>query len=137
MPGHPYPEQTDLLQQKYKTIKDAEVRLEMINSKDSDIMVVAYGSAARISKAAVAKARAKGIKAGLIRPITLWPFPQDTMSEIADRVKKFLVVEMSAGQMVEDVRLAVNGRAEVHFHGRMGGGIPSEQEILEKIEALV
>ncbi|MCX5679764.1 MAG: 3-methyl-2-oxobutanoate dehydrogenase subunit VorB [Candidatus Omnitrophica bacterium] len=125
------------LQQKYNTIKAAEVRVEMINSKDSDIMVVAYGSVARISKAAVAKARAKGIKAGLIRPITLWPFPEKAISEIADKVKKFLVVEMSAGQMVEDVRLAICGKAKVSFYGRMGGGIPTEGEILAQIEKIV
>ena len=125
------------LQQKYKTIKDAEVRVEMVSSKDSDIAVVAYGSAARISKAAVAKARTKGIKAGLIRPITLWPFPEKALAETADRVKKILVVEMSAGQMVEDVRLAVCGKAKVDFYGRMGGGIPTEDEILKQIEAMV
>lgn len=124
------------LQEKYKTIKAVEVRVEIIGSKDSEIMVVAYGSAARISKAAVAKARAKGIKAGLIRPITLWPFPEKAMAEIADRVKKFLVVEMSAGQMVEDVRLSVCGKAKVDFYGRMGGGIPTEDEILTEIEKI-
>lgn len=122
------------LQQKYKAIKDAEIRFETVNARDSDITVVAYGSAARIAKAAVAKARAKGIKAGLIRPITLWPFPENAISEMADKVKKFLVVEMSAGQMVEDVRLAVCGKAKVDFYGRMGGGIPTEDEILAQIE---
>jgi len=122
------------LQQKYNAIKDSETRVEVINSKDSDVMVVAYGTPARISKAAVAKARAKGIKAGLIRPITLWPFPEKEISEIADRVKKFLVVEMSAGQMVEDVRLSVCGKAKVDFYGRMGGGIPTEDDILAQIE---
>ncbi len=122
------------LQQKYGAIKDAEVRVEITNGKDSDVMVVAYGSAARISKAAVAKARAKGIKAGLIRPITLWPFPEKVISEIADKVKKFLVVEMNAGQMVEDVRLSIYGKAKVDFYGRMGGSIPTEDEILAQIE---
>jgi len=82
-------------------------------------------------------ARAKGLKAGLIRPITLWPFPQKAIQEAAEKAKKFLVVEMSAGQMVEDVMLAVNGKAEVDFYGRMGGGVPSETEILAKLEALV
>lgn len=125
------------LQEKYKAIKDAEVRIDITNPKDSDIMIVAYGSSARISKAAVAKARAKGIKAGLIRPITLWPFPEKAISEMADRVKKFLVVEMSAGQMVEDVRLAVCGKAKVDFYGRMGGGIPTEDEILAQIEKVI
>jgi len=125
------------LQQKYKTIKDTEVRVDITNPKDSEIMIVAYGSAARISKAAILKARAKGIKAGLVRPITLWPFPQGAISAIADRVKKFLVVEMSSGQMVEDVRLSVCGKAKVDFYGRTGGGIPTEDEILAQIEKVV
>jgi len=125
------------LQEKYKDIKKAEVRFEAFNLKDSDIVIVAYGSVARIARAAMELARAKGIKAGLIRPITLWPFPENIIEETALRVKKFLVVEMSAGQMVEDVMLAVNGKAEVAFYGRMGGGVPSEAEILAKIEKLV
>jgi 2-oxoglutarate ferredoxin oxidoreductase subunit alpha len=125
------------LQEKYKKIKDAEVRFESTNTKDCDIAIVAYGSAARISKAAVNKARAKGIKAGLVRPITLWPFPEAHISELSDRVKKILVVEMNAGQMVEDVRLAVSGKAKVGFYGRMGGGIPEEDEILAEIEKFI
>jgi 2-oxoglutarate ferredoxin oxidoreductase subunit alpha len=125
------------LQQKYASIKESEVRVEMVNSKDSDVIVVAYGSSARIAKAAVGKARAKGIKAGLVRPITLWPFPEKILSDMADRVKKFLVVEMSAGQMVEDVRLAVCGKAKVDFYGRMGGGIPTDDEVLAQIENII
>jgi 2-oxoglutarate ferredoxin oxidoreductase subunit alpha len=82
------------------------------------------------------KARAQGLKVGLIRPITLWPFPDGLIGEACVRTKKFLVLEMSAGQMVEDVRLAVNGRVEVEFYGRMGGGIPEEDEILRRIESL-
>ena len=124
------------LQAKYAAIKAAEVRAEVFNAKDSDVMLVAYGSIARMAKAAMEDARAKGLKVGLIRPITLWPFPEQIIADAAGRSGKFLVVEMSAGQMVEDVRLAVNGRAEVHFHGRMGGGIPSEADIVERIEAL-
>jgi len=124
------------LQAKYATIKAAEVRAEVFNAKDSDVMLVAYGSIARMAKAAMDDARAQGLKVGLIRPITLWPFPEQVIADAAGRAGKFLVVEMSAGQMVEDVRLAVNGRAEVHFHGRMGGGIPSEADIVERIEAL-
>jgi 2-oxoglutarate ferredoxin oxidoreductase subunit alpha len=124
------------LQEKYKSIKKAEVRSESFNLKDSDIVIVAYGSMARIAKAAMELARDKGIKAGLIRPITLWPFPEKAISDAALKAKKFLVVEMSAGQMVEDVMLAVNGKAEVDFYGRMGGGVPSENEILSKLETL-
>ena len=82
-------------------------------------------------------ARQQGLKVGLIRPITLWPFPDKLIESAAVSAKKFLVVEMSAGQMVEDVRLAVNGKVPVEFYGRMGGGVPSEEEILAKIETLI
>ena len=125
------------LQEKYNNIKKAETRFEALNIKDSDIVLVAYGSMARVAKASMEAARSKGLKAGLIRPITLWPFPEKIIAETAGRTKKFLVVEMSAGQMVEDVMLSVKGKAEVDFYGRMGGGIPSEEEILARIEALV
>jgi 2-oxoglutarate ferredoxin oxidoreductase subunit alpha len=125
------------LQEKFKTISGTEVRAEAVNLKDSDIILVAYGSVARIARASMDMARAKGIKVGLIRPVTLWPFPEKLIADAAGSAKKFLVVEMSAGQMVEDVRLAVNGRLPVEFYGRMGGGIPSEEEILQRIEALV
>jgi 2-oxoglutarate ferredoxin oxidoreductase subunit alpha len=92
---------------------------------------------ARITKAAMQAARSKGLKVGLIRPVTLYPFPEKMISEAAGRCGKFLVVEMSAGQMVDDVRLAVGGRARVEFYGRMGGGIPDEFEIMGRIEAMV
>ncbi|MDP2913333.1 MAG: 3-methyl-2-oxobutanoate dehydrogenase subunit VorB [Candidatus Omnitrophota bacterium] len=124
------------LQEKYNLIRQSEVRFEAINIKDSEIALVAYGSVARIAKAAMEKARAKGFKVGLIRPITLWPFPEKGIADACGAAKKFLVVEMSSGQMVEDVRLAVNGKATVEFYGRMGGGIPSEEEILDRIEEL-
>jgi 2-oxoglutarate/2-oxoacid ferredoxin oxidoreductase subunit alpha len=124
------------LQEKFNNIKKSEVRVEVLNVKDAEIVLVAYGSMARVAKAAMELARAKGIKAGVIRPITLWPFPEKTIADIAGKAKKFLVVEMSAGQMVEDVMLAVKGRAEVDFYGRMGGGIPTEEEILAKIEKI-
>lgn len=122
------------LQEKFKKIRAYEVRQEAFHIKDSDTILVSYGSVARTAKAAMEKARAKGMKVGLIRPITLWPFPDKVISDACQRAKRFLVVEMSAGQMVEDVRLAVNGRARVDFHGRMGGGIPTEDEILAEIE---
>lgn len=124
------------LQEKFRNIKESEVRADTFNLKDSEIVLVAYGSAARIAKAAMEGARSKGIKAGLVRPITLWPFPTKIIEGACGTARKFLVVELSAGQMVEDVRLAVNGRSKVDFYGRMGGGIPTETEILEKIEAL-
>lgn len=125
------------LQEKFDRMKANEVRVETLHLRDSDIVLVAYGSIARIARASMELARSKGLKVGLVRPITLWPFPEDVINQAADKVKKFLVVEMSAGQMVEDVRLAVLGKAKVEFYGRMGGGIPNEEEILERIEALV
>lgn len=125
------------LQEKYSRIKNTEVRAETFNTKDSDIVLVAYGSVARTARAAQELAREKGLKVGLIRPITLWPFPEKIIAEISGHTRKFLTIEMSSGQMVEDVMLAVKGRAEVDFYGRMGGGIPTEEEILKKIEALI
>ena len=125
------------LQAKYARIKEAEVRSEQFHASDSDLVLVAYGSVARLAKAAMEKARAKGLRVGLIRPITLWPFPDAAIQAAAAKAKRFLVVEMSAGQMVEDVRLAVNGAAPVHFYGRMGGSIPSEEEIPSETERLL
>lgn len=125
------------LQAKFSRMKETETRAEGFNLKDSEIVVVAYGSVARSAKAAMEAARSKGIKAGLIRPITLWPFPDRMIQEASSKAKKFLVVEMSAGQMVEDVRLAVNGRVGVEFYGRMGGGIPTVEDILARLEALI
>ncbi|MDP3803948.1 MAG: 3-methyl-2-oxobutanoate dehydrogenase subunit VorB [Candidatus Omnitrophota bacterium] len=124
------------LQEKFNLMKDTEARAEIVHTKDSEIILVAYGSVARIAKASMEMARSKGLKVGMIRPITLWPFPDKAIEEACNTARKLLVVEMSAGQMVEDVRLAVNGRAKVDFYGRMGGGIPSDTEILEKIEVL-
>jgi 2-oxoglutarate ferredoxin oxidoreductase subunit alpha len=121
------------LQEKFARMKEAEVRVEALNTKDAEVIIVAYGSVARTAKAAMENARAKGRKVGYIRPITLWPFPEKTIAEAASRCGRFLVVEMSAGQMVEDVRLAVNGRSKVDFYGRMGGGIPTEEEIEARI----
>jgi len=125
------------LQAKFALIRQSEIRAQAFHSKDSEIMLVAYGSVARIAKSSMDMARAKGLKVGMIRPVTLWPFPEKIIEEACATAKKFLVVEMSAGQMVEDVKLAVNGRAKVDFYGRMGGGIPTEEEILARIEALV
>jgi len=124
------------LQKKYNKIRRSEVRYEERMTKDCDVLLVAYGSSARISKGAIATARAAGIKAGLIRPITLWPFPYDQVARIAGRTKGVLVVEMSSGQMLEDVKLAVNGRAPVFFEGRMGGAAPLESAIIKKIKSI-
>jgi len=97
---------------------------------------VAYGIAARIVRGAVDKAREEGLKVGWIRPITLWPFPTEQVSKAADEFRIFLTVEMSLGQMVEDVKLAVAGKTPVLFYGRPGGGIPTVEEILDKIRQL-
>ena len=125
------------LQAKYRKIEEQEVRFEETMVDDAEYVFVAYGSSARISQKAVQLARAKGIKAGLLRPITLFPFPEARISELADKVKGFLSVEMSAGQMVEDVRLSVNGKVKVEHFGRYGGVIHSPDEVLEAMENLI
>jgi 2-oxoglutarate/2-oxoacid ferredoxin oxidoreductase subunit alpha len=122
------------LQKKYKSIEQEEIRYEMTDCEDADFILVAYGLIARICQKVSHLAREKGIKVGVVRPITLFPFPYKQLNQLADKVKGFLTVEMNAGQMVEDVRLAVNGKIPVEFHGRMGGVIPSPEEILHKIE---
>jgi len=118
----------------YQKIKETEVKYETENIEDADIIMVAYGTIGRIVKNAMKKAREEGIKVGLIRPVTLWPFPEKVINEAADKAKAFISVEMSTGQMVEDVKLAVNGKAKVDFYGRTGGVIPSPDEILAKIK---
>jgi 2-oxoglutarate ferredoxin oxidoreductase subunit alpha len=125
-----------LLQAKYKDISDAEVRFEQIEMDDAEYVIVAYGLAARIAHRAVELARAMGIRAGLLRPITLWPFPYAKIHQLANRVTGMLVVEMNSGQMVEDVRLGVEGRVPVKFCGRMGGVVPSPEEVVTALEAL-
>lgn len=122
------------LQAKYRKIEEQEVRYETIMTDDAEYIIVAYGSSARISQKAVKMAREKGIKAGLLRPQTLFPFPKKQIEEMSGRVKGFLSVEMSAGQMVEDVRLAVNGKVPVEHFGRFGGMIPSPDEVVEALE---
>jgi 2-oxoglutarate ferredoxin oxidoreductase subunit alpha len=123
------------LQAKYKEIEENEVRFEKIMCDDAEYIIVAYGLSARISQKALQLLRAKGIKAGLLRPITLWPFPKKQIAELVDNgVKGFLSVEMSAGQMVEDVMLAVNGKVKVEHFGRIGGVIHSPEEVVEALE---
>lgn len=121
---------------KYKRIKDTEQRAEEYLTEDAEIIVVAYGASSRISRSAVDMARKNGIKAGLIRPITLWPYPDKAIVKNIKNVKAFLCVEMSMGQMVDDVRLAVNGRKPVHFFGRTGGIIPTPAEVFHEIKKL-
>jgi 2-oxoglutarate ferredoxin oxidoreductase subunit alpha len=124
------------LQAKYEQIEKNEVICEQYNVEDAEIVVIAYGIAARIVRGAVGKAREEGIKAGWIRPLTLWPFPTRQISSAADDFRIFLTVELNCGQMVEDVKLAVAGKVPVMFYGRPGGGVPTVDEILEKIRQL-
>ena len=118
---------------KYEEIKKNETRFEAYGLEDADVILVAFGVSARVARAAAKKARQQGVKAGCIRPITLWPFPEKIISESAKPGRKFLVVEMNLGQMVEDVRLAVNGKCPVAFHGKPGGTPVNEQEVLEAV----
>ena len=125
------------LQAKYKLIEENEVRYEEYMLDDADYVFVAFGSSARVCKHAVEIARAEGIKVGVLRPITLFPFPTKKIQELAERVKGFMSVEMSAGQMVEDVRLAVNGKRPVGFYGRQGGSVPSAEEALDALKSQI
>lgn len=122
------------LQEKYRKIEQNETRYEKLNCDDADYILVAYGLSSRICLKAIDLCRQKGIKVGLLRPITLFPFPSKPIAELAKRVKGFLTVEMSAGQMVEDVRLAVNGANKVEYFGHMGGIIPTPNEVAQAIE---
>ncbi|MHC4148356.1 MAG: 3-methyl-2-oxobutanoate dehydrogenase subunit VorB [Planctomycetota bacterium] len=124
------------LQEIYKQVEENEVLCEQHDIDDAEIVVIAYGVAARIVRGAVSRARQEGIKAGWIRPITLWPFPAEQISRAAEDFKIFLTVEMSCGQMVEDVKLAVSGKAPVLFYGRPAGGVPTVEQVLEKIRQL-
>ncbi len=122
------------LQEKYRTIKEREVRYETIELDDADIMIVAFGSAARIAEKAIELAREEGIKAGLFRPITLWPFPEKQLAEAAHGKRGVLVAEINAGQMIQDVRLSVNGEEPVEHFGRLGGIVPEPEEIVKAIK---
>jgi 2-oxoglutarate ferredoxin oxidoreductase subunit alpha len=122
------------LQAKYKQIEENEVRYEEINCEGADYIFVAYGLSARICQKAMQFAKEAGIKAGILRPITLWPYPSKRISELANTAKGFLSVEMNAGQMVEDVRLAVNGKVRVAHYGRFGGMIPSPEEVFNALK---
>jgi len=122
------------LQAKYRKMEQEEVRFEALQCDDAEYVIVAYGVSARISQKAVDILRGKGIKVGLFRPITLYPFPKEAISKLADQVKGILSVEMSAGQMVEDIQLAVGGRTNVVHHGRMGGMLSTPSEVVEALE---
>jgi 2-oxoglutarate ferredoxin oxidoreductase subunit alpha len=121
------------LQDKYNLIKEKEARYELYNTENADIIIVAYGTVARIAKSVIEKAKEEGFNVGLLRPITLWPFPQEAFEKVINRANAFLTVEMSSGQMLEDVKLSVNGRKPVYFHGRMGGMVPERDDILKII----
>jgi 2-oxoglutarate ferredoxin oxidoreductase subunit alpha len=113
-----------------------EVRFESYLTEDAAVVITAYGTVARIAKTAIKILREKGLKVGLLRPISLYPFPYEAFAQMAERVKNFLVVEMSMGQMIEDVRLAICGKSEVHFYNRVGGMVPSFDEIVAQVERI-
>jgi len=121
---------------KYAEIEANHVKFEDYMMEDAEIVLIGYGVVSRILQTAVDELRNKDIKVGMMRPITLWPFPQKHIAELTTRVKEFFVVELSAGQMVDDVRLAVNGKKPVHFYCRMGGVVPSPEEIIEQLKKL-
>lgn len=122
--------------QRYEKIKANEQLAEEYCTEDADVIVVAYGASSRVARSAVNKAREKGVKVGLVRPISLWPFPVDALKRAAAQAKCLLTVEMSMGQMVDDVRLATECKVPVHFFGRTGGVIPTPNEVLAQIEKL-
>jgi len=121
-------------QAKYRVVEENEVRYEAVRCEDADYLLVAFGSSARICLKAIDLARKEGIRVGLLRPITLWPFPTKVLNEYAGKVKGMLTVEMNAGQMVEDVRLAVNGKIPVEHYGRLGGIVPTPDGVLEALK---
>ena len=121
-------------QAKYKLIEENEVRFEEINCEDADYLIIAFGSMARIGQKAMELAREEGIKVGILRPITLWPFPTKAIAAYAEKVKGMLVTELNAGQMVEDVRLSVNGKVKVEHFGRLGGIVPDPEEIVSALK---
>ena len=122
--------------ERYEEVKAHEQRAELVDCDDAEIIVVAFGASSRIARSAVRAAREEGIKAGLFRPITLWPFPVDALEATKAHAKAYLSVEMNMGQMVEDVRLVVRDSAPVDFYGRVGGVIPTPVEVLEKIRQI-
>ena len=125
------------LQEKYRKIEKNEVRYELISTEDAEYLLVAYGLSARICQRVIEIGRQQGIKVGLLRPISLYPYPYEILNKLADNVRGVLVVEMNAGQMVEDVRLGVNGKIPVDFYGRMGGIIPTPEDTLDALRKII
>lgn len=124
------------LQKKYAEIRAKEVRFEEYMTDDADYLIVAFGSASRIAQKSIEICRSKGLRVGMLRPITLWPFPTEKIKRLCNHVKGILSVEINAGQMIEDIRLAVEGRVPVHHYGRMGGMVPGPDEIVEAVERM-
>lgn len=125
------------LQNKYKKMKEKETLVESYNLEDAELVIAAYGTTARICKAAITTLEEEGYKVGLIRPITVWPYPDKEFDKIGEDCKAVLTVEMNTGQMLEDVKLALDGRIPSHFYGRTGGMIPSPEEIVEKVKEIL
>ncbi len=127
----------EVLQEKYKRMREKEVRVESYNLDRADVVISAYGTTARIARSAIAKLEGEGFKVGLIRPITLYPYPYEEFNKIEDGCKGVLTVEMNAGQMYDDVRLALNGRIPSYFYGRTGGMVPTPEAIVERVKEIL
>lgn len=125
------------LQAKFAKMRENEKRVETYNTKDADIVLTAYGTTSRIAKTAIAKLEKEGYKVGLIRPISLYPFPNEAYEEIGENTKAVLTIEMSSGQMIDDVRLSLNGKLPTYFYGRTGGMVPSPEEIVNKVKEIL
>jgi pyruvate/2-oxoacid:ferredoxin oxidoreductase alpha subunit len=121
------------MEAKYIRCEREEVRYELYRTEDAEVLLVGFGIVSRVLRSAVESLRKDGVKAGLLRPITLWPYPSKILAKVASRVQKVLVVELSNGQMLEDVRLAVEGKVPVEFYGRVGGNVPSVEELHEQV----
>lgn len=125
------------LKKKYDEMKDKHQRYEMINMENADIAIVAFGSTSRIARTAIEILKEEGINCGIVRPITIYPFPTKAFDELPESVKDLLVVEMNLGQMVDDVRMTVEGKLPVHFYGRVGGIVPEAEEIVREVKKIV
>jgi 2-oxoglutarate ferredoxin oxidoreductase subunit alpha len=125
------------LEKTLQEVEDKEVQFESLNTDDAELILTGYGTSARVCKSAMALARKEGMKVGLIRPITIWPFPKKEFARLAEKTKRFLVLEMSLGQYVEDVQLAIMGKAKVDLHKRPAGGIPTPEEVLKLVKQIM